>query len=455
MKPMSRADTEKDIILINPQSLDGMNYTNIGLASIESFLNQNRIDCTVIHRTEIDDNIDRSNVFGISVMDHTYLSAKGLTQRLQNKTIIWGGWTPTAIPEFVLEDNPGVDYVILQEGEKRLLNLLRSFKQAELFDQIDGIAYRDGKNKIVTKPAVEYMNMEDLTTPTDMTILDELVFFELSRGCYGKCRYCQEEHKMRFKSVTKSVDEIKSWYDRGYRNFYLGNANTIARGQLLQELVRELEKKALKIRLSLVGRPDGVLKQYNILKEYFESKIIYVELVEVGIEANTQHALDLLGRETTPEMNRKAIAALIDLKKKYSPGTLVHANIILFSHFDMSIDDFVENVRFIGDYQCSRNCLVSRLEGMANTPIWHDMKERGFKPDRNMGLRISEYHFTDKEIDRLYRKLTRAVIDNLNCKKVNFFNRLFLVHLIHDKVLDFYNSQDIKNAVLDYIHSSA
>ncbi|MFH1640076.1 MAG: hypothetical protein ABIB93_07215, partial [Chloroflexota bacterium] len=157
---------------------------------------------------------------------------------------------------------------------------------------------------------------------------------------------------------------------------------------------------------------------------------------------------------TTPEMNRKAIAALIDLKKKYSPGTLVHANIILFSHFDMSIDDFVENVRFIGDYRCSRNCLVTRLEGMANTPIWHDMKERGFKPDRNMGLRISEYHFTDKEIDRLYRKLAQAVTDNLNCKKINFSNSLFLVHLIHDKVLDFYNSQDIKNAVLDYIHSS-
>jgi hypothetical protein len=97
---------------------------------------------------------------------------------------------------------------------------------------------------------------------------------------------------------------------------------------------------------------------------------------------------------------------------------------------------------------------VPRLEGMANTPIWHDMKERGFKPDRNMGLRISEYHFTDKGVDRLYRKLTQAVIDNLYCKKVNFFNRLFLVHLIHDKILDFYNSQDIKDAVLDYIHSS-
>jgi hypothetical protein len=38
----------------------------------------------------------------------------------------------------MLRENPGVDYVILREGEQRLLHLLRSFTQPELFDQIDG-----------------------------------------------------------------------------------------------------------------------------------------------------------------------------------------------------------------------------------------------------------------------------------------------------------------------------
>ena len=84
----------------------------------------------MISGSQLDHYLDQADVFGISVMDHSYFTAQQLTQKLRDKTVIWGGWTSTALPEFILQENPDVDYVILQEGEKRLVTLLQSFQAA-------------------------------------------------------------------------------------------------------------------------------------------------------------------------------------------------------------------------------------------------------------------------------------------------------------------------------------
>jgi len=442
----------KDIILINPDRLTGSQKTNIGLASIESFLNHNGLTCATIDSSEIGDYIDQAGVFGISVLDHTYIAARDLTEKLRDKTVIWGGRTPTAIPEFVLKENPGIDYVVLQEGEKRLLALLRSFKQPEMFDGIDGIAYRNRQNKIVIRGPERFLDMDELPIPTDRVVFNYLVFIELTRGCYGKCGYCQEVHKMRFKSAKKAGEEIDYWYNKGFRQFYVGNANSIANGRLLLEFIEEIEKRKLSVELSLVGRPDDVLRNYDVLKKIFKSKIVRLFSIEIGIETNVQYILDLLGRGTTTEINRKAINALIDLKKQYSPGTTIQTNIILFSHFDMTIDDFVENARFIGDYGCSRDTLAGQLYGVANTPVWEEMKRRGFKQEKRLGLRIWDYAFTDKDVNRLFRKLFGEPFKEVIGKDKSPLNFIKLLHECHDKVMDFYRSGNIKTAVMDFIN---
>ena len=443
---------QKDIILVNTDAITLAKDSNAGLASLESYLNHNGFSCVTIRGEEIDSYMDKAQVFGISVLDHTYVISQKLTEKLRGKRVIWGGWTATALPEFILKENPGVDYVVLEEGERRLLRLLESFRAPEKFHDIDGIAFRDDRSRIVVRPPTGFMDMNELSVPTELAVLGDLVFVELSRGCYGKCAYCQEVRKMRFKSARKAAGEIEYWTRKGYRDFYIGGANSIANGRLLREFVEELEQMDLRIGLFLVGRPDDVLRNYDVLEKIFKSGTIRLTAVEVGIEANTQHALSLLGRGITPEINRKAIDALIRLKEKHSPSTAIVANIILFPHFDMTMDDFVENARFIGGYRCSRSTVAPYLFGLANTPVWHEMKSRGFRVQEGNGFKISGYPFTDKEVDRLFRKLIWAPLRDCthDSSSVNFFEAM---HQYHDQVVAFHDSGNIRNSVMDFVNS--
>ena len=135
-------DNPDNIILINPVGCDGSSVktenTNVGLASLDAYLKQHQITSTIINSTDIDQYRDRSDVFGISVMDHSYEHALELSESLKDKTLIWGGWTATALAEKILTDHAPVDYVILREGEERLRALIESFQRPDAFDKIPG-----------------------------------------------------------------------------------------------------------------------------------------------------------------------------------------------------------------------------------------------------------------------------------------------------------------------------
>ena len=309
---MSEPHEKVDIILVH---IDSWMQSNSGLAVLDPYLRQHGINSMIVKSSELDQYIDRADVFGFSVLNFNYATAQELTQRVREKTIIWGGWAPTAVPELMLRENPDLDYVIVQEGEKRLLSLLRSFTQPELFETIDGIAYRDD-GTIIVRPPTEFVDMNELPRSTSLATVEEVVFIEIARGCYGGCYYCQDVSTMRFKRACKAVDEIQEWHAEGYTIFHLGNANSIANGRLLQEVLEELEARNLRVRLSMLGRPEDILRNADVIERIFQSEIVRPCAVELGIEANSRRALDLLGRRTTPEINQKAVTTLLEFRGK-------------------------------------------------------------------------------------------------------------------------------------------
>lgn len=443
-----------DIILVNLNAIafNKRENCNQGLASIEAYLKSQGVACLVINYHELDQYINLSSVFGFSVLDYNYSIAATLTQKLSNKTVIWGGWTPSAIPERILQNNPNVDYIILGEGEKRLEHLLLSFQLPMLFPALDGVAYRDKKNKINIRPAQTYLDLDTLPIPSSLTILNDMVFVELSRGCYGNCGYCQETSKMRFKNPGRLADELESWLLQGYNNFHIGNANSLANGRLLRQLLQEIESRDLFLRAALVGRPDDVLRNQKILERLFQSPNIEINYIEMGVETNSQHLLDLLRRKTTPEMNRQAVQLLLGLKKKYSVSTNIHTNIILFSHYDMTLDDLAENIKFMGEFKTCRDTLSLYLYGLADTPIWYDMLKRNFSVQEKYGFQITEYPFSDPYVDQLYQKIVASPLKTFNRGfKHSRYDLQNLQHSCHDIMLEFYYSNNIHQAIFDFL----
>ena len=150
------------------------------------------------------------------------------------------------------------------------------------------------------------------------------------------------------------------------------------------------------------------------------------------------------------------MSSLLELKTKYSPHTNINANMILFSHVDMIIEDFVENISFIGDYQCSKESMALQLYGVAGTPIWDEMKARGFKPQTQRGLQIVNYRFSNKDVYRLFQKLVAQPLQKIAKKKTfSFMDHREFQHQCHDKLLEFYHAQDTMKSVMDFINSSS
>jgi hypothetical protein len=120
----------------------------------------------------------------------------------------------------------------------------------------------------------------------------------------------------------------------------------------------------------------------------------------------------------------------------------------------MTIDDFVENVRFIGDYQCSRDTMSLRLYGVAGTPLWEDMTANGFETNQGLGQRITEYPFNDNDVERLFNKLVREPLVLAQTMSLWTPGRHFAFqYQVHDAVMDFYRAPNIKQAVMDFIQA--
>lgn len=448
-----------DIILVNPvfgRIKASVNACNPGLAYLESFLQSKGLRCITVSSDQLDEHRDQAEVFGISVCNFAYGISRKLSNRLWDKTVIWGGWTATALAELIVEENPTVDYVILHEGEERLLRLLQSFRDPELLDGIDGIVMRDSNGGVVSRPAEKLVDLDTLPMPTDKVIVDDVAIIGFSRGCYGNCHFCQESSRMRFRSPAKTAEEIQHWYDLGCKRFYVGNANSVAGGRLLGELIADLERRDIRAQFTLVGRPNDIVRHRDVLERAFASEVIRLDAVEVGVEANTQRMLDLLGRNTTPELNKEAVSTLIDLQARHSPDTQVYANMILFSHFDMTLDEFAENVRFIGEYDCSKSSISLLLTGLPGTQLWEEMKARGFEPYEEFGHTIMNYPFSDPDVDRLFRKLVfedRMEIAR-NKPDFDFSDEVALRHRVYDKLLEFHRSSDIRKSVMEFINAA-
>lgn len=455
-----------DIVLVD-SSVDERNLPNLGLAAIDSYLRVRGYDSVQVKVAELPAYADRAPVFGFSVWDHTYETARQLTHALKREQphakIIWGGWAAMALPEWMLEQNPAVDVVVLEEGERRVEHLIDHFREpaAPAFGDIDGIVYR-GDGGVVRRPVSTYFDLKQLPVPKkdgDYQLARRFdgngtVYVELARGCYGSCAYCQHVIKMRFRDPVEVAEEIEFWRSHGHEEFYIGNDNSIANVRLLEALVDELERRKVKIHIWLTGRPNDVLKGLHVVERIFRSEYVRPKSIEMGIESNSERILEKLRRGLTPAMNRKAMDALFKLRETYAPEAGINANIILFPHWEMELADFSANVEFIGDYNCSRETMSLRLYGVPGTPLWTEMRAKGFATGPE-GQRITEYPFDDPEVEQLFDLLIRQprqrMLDNPFVPAMHYYK---FQYGIHDQVRDFYRTGDITGAARAFMRQA-
>lgn len=273
----------------------------------------------------------------ISTMVHTarlgYEIADWVRQRRDGgPTIIFGGPHPTCEPEETLNH---CDYVVMNEGEETLLELLRRLETngAGSPDDISGLTFKRADGSIAYTPRRTVMKNMDL--PLDPSVIYDypgivggffrtgLVRFpfpvvQFSRGCPYACSFCLGMRQLGKEYRTRPADSVITDLNRlhGLTDFPVAmfHDNDIAiRRNETKDLLREMARRRLPIRrMSAFTRVDST-KDEELWRLFDEAGIANVFF---GVESLSQKTLDSFHKGTSVDGIHAAMRRLRDYKVK-------------------------------------------------------------------------------------------------------------------------------------------
>jgi magnesium-protoporphyrin IX monomethyl ester (oxidative) cyclase len=223
-----------------------------------------------------------------------------------------GGNHHSCFPRETLADS-NIDYCCMGEGETMFLNLVRYLDNKGSFDNVDGIAYRDGSDIAIKPQVYREKNLDNIPFPAhhllDLNLYKDIwkkqgyhyyeaekfVCTTFARGCIAKCAHCPHEVLFpgyRYRSGKNIADEFEYVYNTlGVTEIQAHEYNSCVVRKQVEELCHELIKRGLNKKMRW-GWPIGIwLKplDYDFLALMKEAGMFYVDL---AIESCSQKLLD-------------------------------------------------------------------------------------------------------------------------------------------------------------------
>ncbi len=215
----------------------------------------------------------RTTILGISLMfSQDWTQHRGLIKAIRRArprmVIVAGGEHPTALPEYVLDDCPEIDYLVTGEGELTFLALVHRVLAGEVAIDMPGVSRIDpikgfvdgGLGRRITdfanlpRPAWHLQNVENffsgmfsmgVSYGRNMLIL-------ATRGCPYQCTFCSNptmwttRYLMRPPAdVVDEIEFLREKYD--CNSFDFADLTAIVKKDWILEFCRELKRRDLKI----------------------------------------------------------------------------------------------------------------------------------------------------------------------------------------------------------------
>jgi anaerobic magnesium-protoporphyrin IX monomethyl ester cyclase len=174
----------------------------------------------------------------------TFCAYRGYSQadrvrEICDARIIIGGCHATVAPEDCLDH---CDFVIRNEGEAAVLELLETLEKGGDVSSIGGLSYRDREGAVLHNPDHEFMH--DIDRPVDMSIIEgypknrfgrflgeavrlfripriSLPVAQSSRGCVHRCSFCMVKYELGSSYRMRSPEVVLDEIERSFR--YLGS----------------------------------------------------------------------------------------------------------------------------------------------------------------------------------------------------------------------------------------
>lgn len=315
----------------------------IGLLSIATALKEEGIEAKVISLEGSENPLKKlSNetlsfrpthvafeTFSTSISRAAFVSSE--IRALSPETIlVAGGYHATANPKETL-DLTGADAVIVGDGEKSLIELVKSGKSWKE-KGIAGVAFLSKEGKFAMpgkKPA-----FGSVPRFLDRRLLDPASFspeiqkgstiIVASKGCPYRCGFCQAPFLSKGeyfeRSVKDVISEIKACSTLGYAKIAFSDNIFGLRRKWLRSFCKEMVLTGLseKISWSCSRRVDGLSK-----KELAEMKKAGCFAVSVGVESGSPRVLRLMRKGITVPQIRSAFRRLKEAKMISSANFII------------------------------------------------------------------------------------------------------------------------------------
>jgi GT2 family glycosyltransferase/radical SAM superfamily enzyme YgiQ (UPF0313 family) len=245
-------------------------------------------------------------------LDNDLRIARKIKDRLPDCLIVFMGLSCEMRSEKFLNEHQFVDYVLINEYELTLLELVKNIEESQPYKRIDGAIFIDpemGFSGYRARPAIS--NLDELPWPSRSNLPMEAYHDEpgciprpsvqmwSSRGCPFQCIFCAwpqimyDNSRYRTLSVKDVVDEfewlVTEWH---FKSVYFDddtfNVNRNRTAQICEEIIR----RGLKVPWAAMCRADLMDEELIILM-----KKAGVHALKFGVESANQNLLDAMHKK--------------------------------------------------------------------------------------------------------------------------------------------------------------
>lgn len=293
------------------------------------------------------------------------------------RSILYGSH-PTFMPHYCLREQ-AVDYIIAQESEEGLRELILAITGSLPVEDILGIGFRDKDGTPRINPPRPFVSMDDLPIP-DRTLLPKGIdYFNpavkrtpyttmiTSRGCPARCIFCTAPffygNKARFRSGESVLKELREIKRLGYKEVFFRDETFTAYKKRNQEVCQGMIREKLDLSWIANARVDMVDRESMILM-----KQAGCHLIKFGVETGDEQIMANYKKGVTCEQTRETF------RMAHAVGMDTHAHVMLGGPGETP-ESIEKTIRFTLDLDPT-TASFGILTPYAGTPLFQEMAQR-------------------------------------------------------------------------------